>query len=177
MRWMVFLLFPLFLSAKEGMLIQIADGDTVVFQNPNTTVTICQLAFIDAPEDHENKRVQSQTSRCALPKARLLEAGREATLFIKKAVELGQTYRYETLGSAEGNWAHCIVHIPKAAHAQLHPTLNGVMLDQGYGVFLPFSQKSSHANAMEKFSQAAQKEKRGLWKTHPHVMECLSPNP
>lgn len=176
MRVLWWLIVPLLVWAVEGRLVQIADGDTVVFQNPNTTITICQLAFIDAPEDHENKRLQSQITRCGLAKAHLLAAGKEATVFIKNTLELGQTYRYETLGPPQGSWAHCIVYIPKAAHAQLHPTLNGVMLDQGYGVFLPFPQPSSRASAMEKFSHAAQKEKRGLWKSHPEVMECLLSN-
>ncbi|MBE0495748.1 MAG: hypothetical protein IBX45_05015 [Campylobacterales bacterium] len=137
MRIVWWLLLPLLAWSFEGTLIQIVDGDTVVLKDQKESQTICQLGFLDAPEDRANARLASQATRCGLSQALLKEAGIEATAFIKSTLVLGETYTYELLSPRSNGWAHCLIHIPKAAHAQLHPTINGVMLDQGYGVFSP----------------------------------------
>jgi len=177
MRIFWWLLLPLLAWGLEGALVQIVDGDTVVLKDTKGSQTICQLGFLDAPEDRANDRLMAQATRCNLPQSSFMQAGQEATAFIKATLVLGETYTYELLSPKNNSWAHCLIHIPKAAHAQLHPTINGVMLDQGFGAFFPLGKQSPHANEMEKFAKAAHKEVRGLWKTHPRIMECLSPIP
>lgn len=172
MRLILLFCLPLFLWAQTATLKKIIDADTLLFIQNNKHI-ICQLAFIDAPESQPNERAKSQAKKCGLKTKEITNAGKIATTFTHKTISLNKEYKIDTITPLNDGWTRCIVHIPQGTHPQLHPTLNGVLLDQGYGTFHDADNHHKEAKQMQERAEIAQKEKRGLWKSDVPAMECL----
>ena len=166
------LVAPLLLWAETGKLVQIVDGDTMVFSFKNKK-TVCQIAYVDMPEIHNNPRVKTQSKRCKIGEKHIIDAGKKATQYLHSVVHVGQPYEVDILERDQRGWARCIVHIPKGLHVSLHPTINGLMIEQGYGVTYRLTSYEKLPNAIEETMDLVQKTKRGLWKDDSDVMECL----
>lgn len=172
MRLLILIFLPLFVWAKGALLHGIVDADTLIFTQDNKRI-ICQLAFIDAPESQPYERAKKQAKICSLEVDAITNAGQMATEYTSKTVLIGKSYDIDIITPIESGWARCVVHIPQGTHPQLHPTLNGVLLDQGYGVFHQADNLQKEAKQMRERAEIAQKEHRGLWKKAPDIMECL----
>lgn len=61
MKKIIYLIFVLTitstLQAEEGILVNIADGDTLYFETDNKT-NKCKIAYIDSPESTYNNKLQ-----------------------------------------------------------------------------------------------------------------------
>jgi hypothetical protein len=172
MRYIYPLFLPLFLWAQSATLKTIVDTDTLIFTQKDDYI-ICQLAFIDAPESKINSRALDQAKECSVPIEEIIHAGKTANDFMSKSIKAGKEYEIDIISPIKNHWTHCIVHIPQGTHPQLHPTLNGVLLDQGYGVFHKTLLSHKEAKQMQERANLSQKELRGLWKKFPKIMKCL----
>jgi len=172
MRFILLFCLPLFIWAQNATLYKIIDADTLVFKYENKQI-ICQLAFIDAPESVGNERAKAQAKKCGLKIDEITNAGKLATEYATKSISSGKDYKLDFLTPIKDGWTRCVVHIPQDTHPQLHPTLNGVLLDQGYGVFHKADVPSKESKQMQVRTELSQKEHRGLWKKTQKVMECL----
>jgi endonuclease YncB( thermonuclease family) len=172
MRFIFIFCLPLFIWAQNATLQKIIDADTLIFKYKNKQI-ICQLAFIDAPESVPNDRVKAQAKKCGLGVDDITNAGKIATEYTIKAIPPGKEYKINLITPIKDKWARCIIHIPQGTHPQLNPTLNGVLLDQGYGVFHKADAFEKEAKQMIERANLSQKENRGLWKKTPQIMECL----
>ena len=173
MRLILICFLPIFLWSKPATLSAIIDGDTLVFLEKERKI-ICQLAFVDAPEISSNKRTISQEKACQISLKTLIDAGKSAKDFIAKNININQEYELKIISTSKNAWVNCIIYIPQGTHTQLNPSLNVVMLDQGYAVFYnsaPHDEKLS--SSMKERANLAKREFRGLWKKAPEVMECL----
>lgn len=166
------LIAPLLLWAESGKLIQVVDGDTVVFSTKNKKM-ICQIAYVDTPEKRVNQTVIAQSSQCKIDRKRIISAGKKANEYMHSLVKVGQEYKIDVIERHNESWARCVVHVPKGVHVSLHPTLNGLLLEQGYGVPHKLSTFEKLPKTVEENTVLSQKEKRGLWKDYRDVMDCL----
>ncbi|DAB32310.1 MAG TPA: hypothetical protein CFH79_04605, partial [Sulfurospirillum sp. UBA11407] len=55
----------------------------------------------------------------------------------------------------------------------LHPTYSEVMVEQGYALPFVIYAEDKHKEKLLELAKDAKLEKRGLWKTHIQLMECL----
>ncbi len=172
MRFILLFCLPLFIWAQNATLYKIIDADTLVFKYENKQI-ICQLAFIDAPESEANNRAKTQAKQCNIQTSQIADAGKLATQYTIKSIALEKDYKLDFLSPIKDGWVRCVVHIPQGTHPQLHPTLNGVLLDQGYGVFHRADAPSKESKQMQERAELSQKEHRGLWKKSKKVMDCL----
>ncbi len=172
MRALLLSILPFFVWAQTATLKSIIDADTLLLTQNKKSI-ICQLAFIDAPESQNNARAKNQAKQCGLKVDEIIVAGKLATDFTHKTIAIGKEYKIDTITPIKDGWARCIIHIPQGTHPQLHPTLNGVLLDQGYGVFHKADNHHKEAKQMRERAELSQKEHRGLWKNETFLMECL----
>lgn len=172
MKFLSILFLPLLLWAQSGKLLHVIDGDTLLFLVDNKKV-LCQLAYVDAPESHTSEFLTKQSKQCAVPEEKIMSAGKIAKEYLASLVKEGNSYTINIVEDNEGIWATCVVPIPKGVHISINPTLNQLLLEQGYGVTYKRYEKEILPIKLREDASLAQKEKRGLWKRFDDVMECL----
>lgn len=157
MKNILMLFFPLILLAKSGVLINVIDTDMVVFEVKKKAFE-CQMAYVDSPDILTCSDVKT---------AEMKLAGREAKAFIEKLMKVGETYAYDVVYTDGDGKPYCEIQL------RPHQTMNLTMIKEGYAVpddqRLPVMYKRKYRPAMN----AAKRSSKGLWKSHPQVMECL----
>jgi len=167
-NFIVFTCLTLILSsslfAESKKLRYIIDGDTVVFKH-----STCRLAYIDTPESKRNKKAIKDISHCpSLTMQDIIESGRYARRYLKHAMKKGKKYEVTVLSKDIYSRDICVIHSSR-------DTFNYDLVRNGFAV--PFWRYiTSHAIKvrMEKALLAAKSQQKGLWRTHPHVMECMN---
>jgi endonuclease YncB( thermonuclease family) len=171
-RYLLFLL-PLFLFAKEGELLRVIDGDTLLLKDKEG-FTICQTSFIDTPESIENEKFERDFQKCSnITKEYALEAGESAKAFALSVFKNIKKIDYEVTRVLPNQNPVCDIKLPKGVQVMLHPTYSEVMVEQGYALPFVIYAEDKHKEKLLELAKDAKLEKRGLWKTHIQLMECL----
>lgn len=151
------------LNADVGILTKITDGDTVKFGND-----ICRLANIDTPESKNNPRLEKTLKNCNTPMYDILEAGMQSTNQLSKYLKLGEEYKYTVIKKDDGKGRKiCVINLSNTETANLQMVKDGYAYPYFY--FIPSYMKKEYKDALED----ARVNKRGLFKTHGDVMDCL----
>lgn len=166
------LILPFILYAKSGVLLSVADGDTVVFKNGNT-LDICNIAYIDTPEIKENKKLNLEMSQCNFPKADFLKAGKYSSDYAKTLFKVGKTYEYEVVREAKNKTHFCSVKLPKGLHIELNPSFDELMVSKGFALPYVIYASKEKKELFLKVAKDAKTRKIGLWKEYPDLMQCL----
>jgi endonuclease YncB( thermonuclease family) len=163
---------PIFLYAQSGVLLRVIDGDTFLFKTEEG-FSICQASFIDAPEARENDKANKDLSKCSFAKEFGIEAGIAAKDFASQLLKISKTYQFEITRTLSNANPVCDIKVPKSTLPELHPTFSEVMIAQGYALPYVIYADSDKAQALINLAKAAKKQKRGLWKSHTELMQCL----
>jgi len=151
------------LNADVGILTKISDGDTIRFGKD-----ICRLANIDTPESSENPRLEKILKKCNTPKKEILDAGKKSSNHLSSYLKVGEEYKYTVINNNDGKGRKvCLINLSN------NETVNLKMVEDGYAYpyfyFIPSYMKKRYKDALD----YAQENKKGLFKTHSNVMECL----
>lgn len=151
------------LTADVGILTKITDGDTVKFGRD-----ICRLANIDTPESGENQRLEKILQKCSTPKNKILDAGKKSAHHLSNYLKVGEEYKYTVINNNDGKGRKvCLINLDNKE------TVNFKMVEDGYAYpyfyFIPSYMKKKYKDALDD----AKENKKGLFKTHDDVMNCL----
>lgn len=142
---------------------KVIDGDTIYFKNNNREIK-CRLAFVDTPESFNNGKSESDLKKCLnIGKTEMSQAGKLATQYTKKVLKKGEKHKINIIGSDKYGRSICIID-----------DFNLTLIEEGYAVpfykYIPKTKVRDFDVAIKK----AKINKKGLWKSHPEVMRCLT---
>lgn len=152
------------INAEQMKLKYVIDGDTVVFHK-----TTCRLLYIDTPESRKNKKATRDVANCNNVGINdIVEAGRYAKRYLKSIMRRGSFYEVKVKGTDRYGRSLCTIY----SNGQ---NINDAMVANGFAI--PFWRYIKNplvkAKMIGKVKSAKAKEK-GLWQTHPQVMECMN---
>ena len=108
-KLILILLLAISLYADKGTLIKIVDGDTLNFKTNGKTVK-CRIAFIDTPESQNNRKNKKDAKSCKnVSNKDLTSAGKSATRYAKRLLNLKSEYDYAVNGKDRYKRSICVV--------------------------------------------------------------------
>ena len=143
--------------------IQVEDGDTLILTIGERAERV-QLAYIDAPEDSDNAKLQHDIKRTSLDKEILIELGRAATSHLRSL-------------AADGTGPFVLIYDPdrRDRYGRLMGEVSGAdgrslgtaMIEDGFARLLPARPPAeSGPTALTELEANAISSNRGLWGTH-----------
>ena len=166
-KLILILLLVISLYADKGTLIKIVDGDTLNFKTNGKTIK-CRIAFIDTPESQNNRKNKKDAKSCKnVSNKDLTSAGKSATRYAKRLLNLKSEYDYSVNGKDRYKRFICVVTMDDT-------TFNEQMVLGGYAV--PYRQYLNQAELKhyEQLLKIAKSTKVGLWKDREEVIRCLN---
>ncbi|MCF6310679.1 MAG: thermonuclease family protein [Sulfurimonas sp.] len=154
------------LQAEEGVLVDIADGDTLYFETNNKT-NKCKMAYIDSPESAYNSKLQRDLQMCKdIPLTAMLDAGDSATKNAKKILQIGKTYSY-SIENNDANEKICEVGLGNGI------TYSEQMLIDGYAVLWEVFKIKQNQQNFNSLLMHAKNKNSGLWGNSSKQGEAL----
>ncbi len=152
------------ISAEQMRLRYVIDGDTVVFNQAT-----CRLLYIDTPESKRNKKATRDVANCnGVSLNDVVESGRYAKNYLKSIMRKGSSYEVSVSGKDRYNRSLCVIY-------SNGESINDAMVENGFAV--PFWKYIKNPlvkiNMIAKI-RSAKTGGKGLWRTHPQVMECMN---
>jgi endonuclease YncB( thermonuclease family) len=156
------------LQAKEGTLIDIADGDTLFFET-NSRIDKCEIAYIDTPENSYNNKLKQDIKICKnISTNVMLNAGDSATKHANKLLKIGNSYNYSTY--IKNSEQICEVSLGNGM------TFSEKMLLDGYAVIWKVNKKQKEEQNFSSVLTYAKNKNNGLWgdkSERGEVIKCL----
>ena len=165
-------LLPLFLFGKSGILTTIVDGDTAILKDGDKNL-VCHLGDLDALEMRENSKLKREIKVCKYSKKEFINAGMDSFEYAKKILKIGQTYEYTIPRYLKNRNPVCYLKIPKGLHVEIYPHFDQLMVSKGFALPYVIFSTSEYKKLLLKIAIEAKKQKRGLWKNHSVLMDCL----
>lgn len=143
-------------QAKEGVLVEIIDGDTLHFKTEGK-INRCKMAYIDSPENTFNNKLQKDVQVCKdISFTEMLNAGNSATKNAKKILQIGKTYSY-SINDSNVNEQICEVALGNGI------TYSEQMLIDGYAVLWKEFKKKQDEQNFNSLLIHAKNKNNGLW--------------
>ncbi|WP_024954389.1 thermonuclease family protein [Sulfurospirillum arcachonense] len=171
-KFLFFFIFPLFLYAKSGTLVRIVDADTIILKD-GMEFTTCHMGDIDALESVVNKKLKKEIDECGFSKKEFLSAGSLSYEHAKTLLKLERKYDYKIVRYFSNKYPVCKLILPKGLHVELHPNFDEIMVERGFALPYIIHSDETAKKILLKVASEAKIQKRGLWKSHPHIMKCL----
>lgn len=159
------LLYSSMAFAQNATLTKIVDGDTVYFSNGDK----CRIAFIDTAESKFNEKVKRDASKCnGITVDTMVDAGKAASKQAKTLLNVGTSYRYDSIGSDQYGRSICVLKL------QGGDTFNIAMVKSGYAVaFGKYIEDDKTYRSFYGAMRDAKQQNVGLWGSKRPVMECM----
>jgi len=171
-KFIILFCLPFFLYGESGKLVHVVDGDTVVLQVENKTIT-CHMGEIDTPEITLSSKLKREMKECNFSKDEFIKAGQLSYTHAKTLLKVGQTYNYEILGYTRNKNPICKLALPKGLHVEINPTFDEVMISRGYALPYVINTQPQRNKLLLRVAKDAKEQKLGLWKEHYNLMQCL----
>jgi len=171
-KFLIIIIFPLFVFAKSAVLSNILDGDSAVFKDGDKNI-ICHLGDLDALEMRINKKLEEEMKKCSFSKENFITAGQESFNHAQKLLKIGATYEYTVTRVLPNKNLVCSLKIPKGLHVEIHPYFDQLMVSDGFALPYVIYSSKEDKNTLLKIAKGAKVQEKGLWKTHPDLMQCL----
>ncbi|MCK4737200.1 MAG: thermonuclease family protein [Sulfurimonas sp.] len=143
-------------QAKEGVLIEILDGDTLHFKTENE-INRCKMAYINSPESNYNDKLQKDIHTCKnVSLTEMLNAGNSATKNAKKILEIGKAYSY-SVNNDDTSEQICEVALGNGI------TYSEQMLIDGYAVLWKVFKNKQDEQNFKSLLLHAKNKNNGLW--------------
>ena len=142
---------------------RVTDGDTFRFTGEN-----CRLYGIDTPESKINNRLIKKLKNCKnISEKEMLATGKMASRYAKR--QFAGAAHYQVFVHSKGRYGRsiCSVRQSNGLDYSLEAVKNGYAVPYFY--YLKPNEKITYKMAMYE----AKLGKKGIWKEHPEVMECL----
>ena len=153
-------------QAKEGVLVEIIDGDTLHFKTENK-INKCKMAYIDSPENTFNYKLQKDVQTCKnISLTEMLNAGNSATRNAKKILQIGKTYTY-SINDSNINEQICEVALGNGI------TYSEQMLIDGYAVLWKEFKKKQDEQNFNSLLVHAKNKNNGLWGSLSRQSEAI----
>lgn len=171
-RFIIFMILPMLVFAKSGVLINIIDGDSAVLKVGDKNI-VCQLGDLDALEMRLNKKLKQEMKTCKFSQKEFINAGIESFEYAKKILKIGTEYKYTVARLLPNKNPVCYLNIPKGLHVEIYPYFDQLMVSHGFALPYVIYSKDEHKKRLLKIAKEAKKQKKGLWKSYPELMNCL----
>jgi len=171
-KFLVLTILPLFVFAQSGILTNIIDGDSAVLKVDNKNI-ICHLGDLDALEMRVNKKLNQEMKTCKFSQEEFISAGMESFEYAKKILKIGTEYQYTVARLLPNQNPVCYLKIPKGLHVEIYPYFDQLMVSHGFALPYVIYSKDEHKKKLLKIAIEAKKQKKGLWKSHPELLNCL----
>ncbi|MCK4974486.1 MAG: thermonuclease family protein [Sulfurimonas sp.] len=156
-------------QAKEGVLIEILDGDTLHFKTENE-VSRCKMAYINSPESNYNNKLQKDIHTCKnVSLTEMLNAGNSARRNAEKILEIGKTYSY-SIDNNDADEQICEVALGNGI------TYSEQMLIDGYAVLWEVFKNKQDEQNFKSLLLHAKNKNNGLWgniSNQGQAIKCL----
>jgi len=169
---LILLMLPFLLYAKSGILVTIIDGDSVVLKDGNTNV-ICHLGDLDALEMRVNNKLKREMKQCKFSKEEFISAGTASFEHAKSILKVGSKYEYSIPRYLPNKNPICYFKLPKGLHVELYPHFDQLMVSRGYALPYVIHSTPKYTKMLLETAKEAKTYKKGLWKTHPDLIQCL----
>lgn len=140
----------------------VIDGDTAQFQGIR-----CRFAYVDTPESGNNPKARKDAAKYNIPIDAIYQAGRLAKRYVKSRLRKGQVYRIDVKKKGRYGRNICEIYLDETT------TINDLVVRDGFAVpfwrYIPLSKKPHFVS----LSYRARKEKRGLWRIYPSMMQKM----
>jgi len=171
-KFLFIMLVPLFVCAKSGILTHIIDGDSVVLKDGVTNV-VCHLGDLDTPEIRVNTKLKREMKQCQFSKNEFIGAGNLSLKHAKTILKIGKKYEYTIPRYLPSKNPVCYLKITKGLHIELHPHFDQLMVSHGYALPYIIHSTPKYTKMLLSITKEAKEQKKGLWKTHSDLMQCL----
>jgi len=171
-KLLIILLTPLFIYAKSATLVKIVDGDSAILKDGKTRL-MCQLGDLDTPELKLNNKLKREMKYCKFSKEKFISAGKLSFKEAKKILKVGQKYEYTIPRYFPNKNPVCYLKIPKGLHTELYPYFDKLMVSYGFALPYVIYSTPKQSKYLLRAAKEAKRYKKGLWKTHPKLMQCL----
>ncbi|MRJ06951.1 MAG: hypothetical protein C6I01_05470 [Epsilonproteobacteria bacterium] len=151
-----------------GLMERVKDGDTFEMRIHGKDESI-RIFGIDTPEKFHSSKFERDVKMCGVGREAMKEAGKEATEFAKRVMEVGKKYKMELMeGTTHGRLIGWI-YMPD------DKVYNVEAVRQGYAVvYHTYTKKYPEKDReLMKAIKYARSHRTGLWKKYPHIMECM----
>lgn len=171
-KFFIILLLPIIVYAKNAILVSLTDGDTAIFKEGNQNI-ICHLGDLDAPEMITNNKLKKEMKECHFSEEEFISAGKASFEYAKSIIKINQKYEYTVTRYFANKNPVCTVKIPKGLHVELDPHFDTLMISRGFALPYVIYLDAKQQKLFLESAKEAKAQKRGLWKTHPQLMQCL----
>jgi micrococcal nuclease len=137
---------------------RVSDGDTVMLRFADGGRERTRLIGIDAPEAHENPKLERDATRTAQDRATILELGRQAAAFVKRLAER-QPVEVEQDVEPRDRYGRLLAYLWLSDGSMVNLTI----VREGYAQ--PFTKSPNVRAALSRrCGQEAREQGRGLWR-------------
>jgi len=171
-RFFIFFILPVFLLGESGVLVSLKDGDTAILKDGSKYV-VCHLGDLDALEIVINAKLQKEMKQCSFSKDEFIKAGILSYDHAKTILKQGMKYEYTIPRYFPNKSPVCYLKIPKGVRVELYPYFDQIMVANGFALPYVIHSTSEYTKMLLKVAKIAKKQKLGLWKEHPKLMQCL----
>ena len=164
-------LLPAFIRAQQrhvATILKVSDGDTVWALMNGEKVKL-RLIGIDTPEKFSSKKLKREAAECQVSPGYIKNLGQMATAYAKRLLHKGQKVKVVIYGYGYYGRALAMIYLPDGT------CYNERIVRDGYACVYERSEELPE-QIMEKLlslEEQARRERKGLWRTHYRVMECL----